>query len=182
MSSSTTVGWSFWLNRIKHTFPQAPQLNSQQFSIELTEQKETKKNNLIILDVRGAEEYKVSHFFESIHINEKTLISDICHQINTPLNTLIDKKIVCVCSIGWRSSELATRLIEAGCKDVWNLEGGIFTWANEGRNGLMTSKNEPTTLVHPFNTAFGVLLDKQYRFSSSNDLTSASNSSRCVIT
>ena len=47
-----------------------------------------------------------------------------------------------------------------GCTKVYNLEGSIFKWANEGRplvQGQTTAHK-----VHPHDTRWGNLLEKKY--------------------
>jgi 3-mercaptopyruvate sulfurtransferase SseA len=66
--------------------------------------------------------------------------------------------------VGYRSSELATRLQRAGQTNVTNLEGSIFQWANEGR--ALEASGKPATRVHPYNEKFGRLLKPELRASS----------------
>ncbi|KAJ8042733.1 hypothetical protein HOLleu_09576 [Holothuria leucospilota] len=77
--------------------------------------------------------------------------------------------VVMYCSVGYRSSCLATRLQRSLQKEgkqdsmiVYNLEGSIFKWANENRS-LVDPAGEPTEFVHPYNTIFGMLLDSSRR-------------------
>lgn len=70
--------------------------------------------------------------------------------------------VVCYCSLGYRSALLARRIVAnpdfASCR-VFNMEGSIFQWANEG--GAL----EGSAGVHPYNTVAGRLLNKQlWRF------------------
>ena len=48
---------------------------------------------------------------------------------------------------------------------VYNLEGSLFKWANEGR-AMVDDKGEPTVYAHPYNTMFGKLLKSELRKSS----------------
>jgi hypothetical protein len=52
-------------------------------------------------------------------------------------------------------------LLAAGVSPVYNLEGSIFAWANEGR--ALQSPRGPTEWVHPYNAVFGLLLAKPHR-------------------
>jgi 3-mercaptopyruvate sulfurtransferase SseA len=54
-------------------------------------------------------------------------------------------------------------LEQAGIADVYNLEGGLFQWANEGRPIVRGS--EQVHEVHPFNRIWGLLLRKDLRAS-----------------
>ncbi|MGH7943844.1 MAG: rhodanese-like domain-containing protein, partial [Opitutaceae bacterium] len=70
-----------------------------------------------------------------------------------------DRAVVVYCSVGWRSAEVVARLAKGGKHGVLNLDGSIFQWANEGRS-LIDSRAEPVRVVHPFNRAWGSLLER----------------------
>ena len=61
----------------------------------------------------------------------------------------------------YRSSRLAERLRQAGCTNVFNLDGSIFQWANEGRP--LERDGRPVNEVHPYNKTFGQLLRPEHR-------------------
>ena len=67
-----------------------------------------------------------------------------------------DKKYVFFCAGGLRSAKAARALIAAGHRDVRNLEGGIFAWANADRP--MTCHGRPTRYAHPSDEKWGALL------------------------
>lgn len=64
--------------------------------------------------------------------------------------------IVVYCASGVRSARAGHALVDAGHRDVRNLEGGIFAWANEGRP--LEREGRPTRYVHPSDEKWGVLL------------------------
>ena len=82
--------------------------------------------------------------------------------------------VVCNCSLGYRSSALAQQLAyeldkpvhqELKSKTViYNLEGSIFKWANEGKD-LEDNKGRKTVYVHPYNIVWGKLLNAELRSS-----------------
>ena len=78
------------------------------------------------------------------------------------------KRAVFYCSVGWRSSELASKLsdalFEVGAIESFNLTGGIFNWANQNRKLSNSSENE-TTKVHPYNDYWGALIEDKTRLS-----------------
>ena len=82
------------------------------------------------------------------------------------LLTARDAPIVTYCSVGYRSSAVAERLEEQGYTRVWNLEGSIFEWANQGLP--VVRDGEEVSQVHPYNRRWGRLLDKQLRAYSSD--------------
>ena len=69
--------------------------------------------------------------------------------------------MVVYCSVGYRSSRLVARLQQAGCTNVFNLEGSIFQWANEDRR--LERDGQPVKEVHPYNRTFGQLLRPEHR-------------------
>ena len=46
--------------------------------------------------------------------------------------------------------------------EVYNLEGGVFQWACEGR-GMVNSTGEKVTTVHPYSMLWGKLLPYNLR-------------------
>lgn len=69
--------------------------------------------------------------------------------------------VIVYCSVGYRSSQMAERLRKAGVANVFNLDGSIFQWANEGRP--LQKAGEPAKVVHPYNKTFGKSLKEEYR-------------------
>jgi rhodanese-related sulfurtransferase len=114
-----------------------------------------KRKSIFLIDARAKEEFQISHISgaKNIPYNAKELL-------NYLINIKPDNPIVVYCSVGYRSSILARKLQTLGFKDVHNLEGSIFKWANEGRP-LVQGK---TTVhkVHPYNAHWGSLLEKKY--------------------
>ena len=105
----------------------------------------TPRVEVVLLDAREIEEYKVSHLKNAIHvgydnfslIETKKFLSDN------------DAMIVVYCSIGVRSEDIAEKLKKEGHKNVYNLFGGIFEWKNNNFT-VYNSKEEATENVHAF--------------------------------
>ncbi len=113
---------------------------------------------LLILDARTEAEYTVSHLAGAQRVD---ITSDAA--IATLLKTdSKDKQVVVYCSVGYRSAKVAQQLQQSGFQNSFNLEGGLFRWANEGRP--IVHAEQPTQLVHPYNKWWGLLLKKQHRF------------------
>ena len=72
-----------------------------------------------------------------------------------------DRPVVVYCAVGARSAAVGRRLQEVGFGRVENLEGSIFRWANERRP--LEDGDGPVTVVHPYNAAWGALLDPAVR-------------------
>ncbi len=102
-----------------------------------------KNSNLVLLDAREMNEYKVSHLEGARYIgydnfNKKT-VKDIPK----------DASIVVYCSLGVRSEIIGEKLLEAGFSNVKNLYGGIFEWVYYD-NTIIDKKGNETQNVHTF--------------------------------
>jgi len=56
---------------------------------------------------------------------------------------------------------MTQRLHDAGVKNVFNMNGSIFQWANEDRP--VYRGREQVKKVHPYNRKWGKLLKPEYR-------------------
>lgn len=109
----------------------------------------------ILLDARSEAEYELSHLWHARRIDPES--PDLSYLANVSFET----PIVVYCSVGYRSAAVASRLLQAGFYRVYNLEGSIFQWVNEGRKVYKDEKIK--SLVHPYNWLWGKLLKLQYR-------------------
>ena len=80
----------------------------------------------ILLDVRTEAEFAVSHLEGARRIDPDN--PDLSSLDLSPKST-----VVVYCSVGYRSAGIVGQLRQAGIARVYNLTGGIFQWANEGR-------------------------------------------------
>ena len=69
------------------------------------------------------------------------------------------RTVVVYCSVGYRSSRLAEKLRARGIENVFNLEGSLFQWANEGRP--LYRGDERVYEAHPYDDEWGQLLDRR---------------------
>lgn len=103
-------------------------------------------NEMLILDVRDREEFEVSH------IKGALLVSDV------DLESLqTDQPILVYCTVGYRSTELGTTLTKKGFSDIYNLDGGLIRWKNEGYE-VYNMYEQPTDSIHVYSGVFGLLL------------------------
>lgn len=142
--------WSSTLRMIRGRFPDVAQLSTDTLQAWLN--RLPKQEDLVLLDVREAEEFAVSHLRGARPAPSKAEALRVLRGV--PAN----RRIVVYCSVGYRSSELAGFLTEKGYRRVYNLEGSIFRWANEGRP--VYRGEERVRVVHPYDNDWGRLLKK----------------------
>ena len=147
----------FIKQRVRLTFPQAPQLRTEELARRLEA-----GERLILLDVRRAEEYAVSHLPGAIRVDPDAVPE-------LPLGIGRDASVVAYCSVGWRSSKWVEALREQGI-DAVNLEGSIFQWVAEDRP-LRRGELE-VDVVHPYGRAWAWLVDPEDRAFSPGELAS----------
>ena len=137
---------------VRMRFPSVSQLSTAELAKWLTD---SKRQPPVLLDVRKEEEYAVSHLPGAIRVEPGASPEAVRSRI--PPN----RPVVTYCSVGYRSSALAQQLGKAGVNAVYNLEGSIFQWANEGRP--VEAEGRRVERVHPYNRTFGKLLDQKRR-------------------
>jgi rhodanese-related sulfurtransferase len=109
----------------------------------------------VVLDARTVDEYAVSHLEGALQI-------DPYKPSLRPLRGYSkDTMIVVYSSVGYRGARVADFLARQGYSEVFNVEGGVFHWANAGRP--VFRQERPTAEVHPYNPTWGLLLESRYR-------------------
>ncbi len=114
--------------------------------------------DVLIIDVRRAEEFQVSHIPGAAHLDTADKISRYLAAA-APLPEVI----VCYSASGVRSAELLREMPDKWPLTAANLAGGIFAWANEGRP-LINEAEEETRQVHPESRFHGRFLAPENRF------------------
>jgi rhodanese-related sulfurtransferase len=137
---------------VRKRFPAVQQLPTRELAAWLND---TNRPPPLLLDVRQPEEYAVSHLAGARRVDPAAK-PDLVKSL-APTN----RPVVVYCSVGYRSSELAQRLIKAGVTNVFNLEGSIFQWANEDRP--LVNEQGAAARVHPYNERWGALLKPAVR-------------------
>lgn len=107
----------------------------------------------VVVDVREAEEYGVSHLPDALLMKPGGKLPKI--------SPAPGQRIVVYCSVGWRSATAAKRLAAVHRTPVYNLTGGIFEWANQGRP--LINQDGPAHRVHPYDWAWGQWLEPEAR-------------------
>ena len=141
--------WEAALRLVREDFPGVPQMTTARLA-ELLEQEPP---SVLLLDARSRGEYEVGHLRGAVHADslDTALAARSAHAAST---------VVVYCSVGYRSSELAEWLIATGVDNVFNLEGSLFRWANEGRP--VHRGAERVFAVHPYDDDWASLLDRRY--------------------
>lgn len=148
--SCHAIGWSIVDWKIAHDFPEVKRITPAELAAWL---QDPKRAPPVLLDIRTAAEYEVSHLQKAQRVQPGSPASAI--QISK------DQPIVTYCSIGYRSGAFAQILERAGYRHVLNLEGSIFKWANQDRPVYRDGKQ--VEKVHPYNEMWGRLLDQARR-------------------
>ncbi len=105
----------------------------------------------LIIDVREAGEFAVSHLTDAINLESGAEISNLVSDKNRP--------IVVYCSVGYRSAAVAAELEALGYSSVRNLRHSLFEWADKGLP--MENLQGQTKLVHPYNRVWGSLVSTE---------------------
>ena len=98
--------------------------NLKEISVHTLNKKIKNNEQFSLIDVREDEELKISKISQSIHIPMNT-IPDNLNQIAS------EKKIIIMCKTGGRSAQVCEYLNNQGYSNVYNLKGGIISWALE---------------------------------------------------
>ncbi len=108
----------------------------------------------VILDVRRADEFAVSHLQGARRVEpDRPRVEE--------LNLQTGATVVVYCSVGYRSAAIIEALRRTGVGRVYNLVGGIFQWANEGRP--LFRGRERVEHVHPYDSVWGRWLEEARR-------------------
>ncbi|MFT7460853.1 MAG: rhodanese-related sulfurtransferase [Planctomycetota bacterium] len=140
------VDWDFVDKEIQSEFPEVEMISTDDL---YNLYKRTESVLPVIIDVRDAKEFKVSHLKEAINLSTAEEIAEL----------FMDKdvEIVVYCSVGYRSAAVAAELEKLAYTNVRNLHHSIFEWANKVYPLL--NENGDTNRVHPYNRSWGVLLN-----------------------
>ena len=112
---------------------------------------------LIVLDVRGANEYAISHLEGSVRVGPEVDAAQIRRLLRGKLR---GATVVFYCTAGVRSEAIAQKseplLRAAGARSVASLSDGIIGWSNAGLP--LVDRNGRTQLVHTFDQQTARLL------------------------
>jgi len=159
-----TDDWPMVKEGIRLRFPQVRQISTAQLASWLAHPDTLQP---LLFDVRATQEYAISHLRgarQMSPVQDEALPNEPLQDDPLAGGIALDRPIVLYCSVGYRSARMAEMLQERGYTNVVNLEGSLFTWANESRP-LVDAQGRFTTLVHPYDEACSGLLDPPFRSS-----------------
>ncbi|MFT4660701.1 MAG: rhodanese-related sulfurtransferase [Patiriisocius sp.] len=110
--------------------------------------------DIYILDTRELVEYETSHIPNALHVGY------LFFKMKSIKDIPKGATIVTYCSVGYRSGKLGERLIRKGFQNVYNLKGGVFSWANESGT-LLDSQNDTTNDVHGYDKEWSKWLNEK---------------------
>jgi len=109
------------------------------------------RSGALLIDVRSAGEFAVSHLPGAVNAHSLAQIDALARSAN-----LAHREVVLYCAVGFRSALVASRLQKRGLRNISNLEGSIFQWANEGRP--LVRDGQPVREVHAYGPRWAGLL------------------------
>ena len=116
--------------------------------------------DVLLLDVREKPEFQVSRINGAKQVAPGIWKGQFLKRFAEQAK---GRTVVFYCSVGVRSSKLAQyvgdALRESGAGLVYNLKGGIFAWHNAKRP--LTDQNGETPYVHPYDSYWGQLVERQ---------------------
>lgn len=163
MGCSQDLSWTAVNHMIEADYPSTPFIATDSLAERLSDTTATRP---ILLDARSPEEYAVSHLPDARRVDPEAKEFPALDSLSR------DTPIVVYCSVGYRSARITKRLQEEGFRNVANLEGSIFRWANEGRP--VVRNDRPVRAVHPYDQTWGTLLNDTLHAYARSDSTSVS--------
>jgi rhodanese-related sulfurtransferase len=151
-AASAGLTWPLIKKAVRVQYSSVPQLSTTDLSTWLATPDTTMP---ILLDVREKKEYQVSQ------LKDAMCTPDLDQALKNLADAPLDTPIVAYCSVGYRSSKLIEQLQEAGYTRVFNLEGSLFEWANQGRPIYRDTTR--VQKVHPYDSNWSRLLKRELR-------------------
>lgn len=111
------------------------------------------KEKYLFLDAREPQEYKISHIENARYIGYKKF------KKKSVVDLPRDTPIVIYCSIGYRSEKVGRKLLKMGFKNIQNLYGSIFEWANQGLP--VVNEQGKTHQIHTYNKRWSQWLSNE---------------------
>ena len=150
-AATNSPAWREALRLVREDFPAVKQMTTQQLADLRASHSGAQ---IVLLDARSADEFNVSHLRGAVRANTTRKALDALAAGDA------DRIVVTYCSVGYRSAKLADALQARGITNLYNLEGSLFRWANEGRP--LYRGDAPVDRVHPYDDEWGQLLNRRF--------------------
>ena len=98
--------------------------NIKEISVQSLNTKINNNEFFLLIDVREIQELEISKISQSIHIPMNTIPENL-NQIES------SKPVIIMCKSGGRSAQVCQYLQDQGYLNIYNLKGGIISWALE---------------------------------------------------
>ena len=136
--------------RIRSRYPAVPQLSVSALRDWL---RASARLPPLLLDIRTPEEFADGHLEGAVRVDS---VGEALRRLRLrPAGV----SAVLYCSVGQRSSALADKLLARGAGSIYNLEGSLFEWANDGY--AVVASDGRTGKVHPYDREWGMLLRRE---------------------
>ena len=96
----------------------------KEISVQALNKKIKNNEQFSLIDVRENKELEISKISQAIHIPMNTIPDNLNHIPST-------KPIIIMCKSGGRSAQVCEYLQNQGYSNIYNLKGGIISWALE---------------------------------------------------
>jgi len=149
--SATAMNWDKVHQELQTRYPEVSLIAPADLAAWL---EDSQREPPLLVDVREGPEFEISHLPGARHVPPRSDLKSVFADIPK------DYPIVTYCSVGYRSSDMAMELLELGYRNVRQLQGSLFQWANEGR--VVVRDGQPVTEVHPYNRRWGTLLQTSF--------------------
>lgn len=157
-SQEDNKGLVSYHNKILKTFPNVEHIGRTDFKQNLA------PKDPVLFDVREQAEYDVSHIKGAYFVPPNMSAEDFYDEYGELIK---GRDIVVYCSVGWRSSKFASRImsdIEAyEVQSLYNLRGGIFGWHNDEER--LSRFEKSVDVVHPYSRWRARLIERQDKIS-----------------
>ena len=149
-----SLEWEAVKTAIRSDYPTVKHVSTEELAYWLQQ-----GDPVVLIDARKHEEYVVSHLAGAKRA------SNVEEVLATLEEITLNSPVVVYCSVGYRSSALVQDIEGLGFTEVFNLEGSIFQWANEGRPVYRDGMK--VEVVHPYDSEWGKLLNRVLWWNSS---------------
>ncbi|WP_114325640.1 rhodanese-like domain-containing protein [Candidatus Colwellia aromaticivorans] len=109
---------------------ETPQISQQELLTAL----KAPNHNIVVLDVRSAQEYENGHLVDAINVSHNTIEQKLIQ-----LSQYKDSTVVVYCRSGYRAGIAANTLTENGFKNLRHLTGDMNGWL-EAKLPIVTGK------------------------------------------